>query len=99
MGHAVAMLKAAHAIAELIDFPDDVIVLLRHKFPRAANVLALLFDSTGIATRCWAGATISRRRMVAIEFGMWRSVRSGGAAGSVTGGNGKFFEQPGGTRS
>ena len=32
--------------------------------------------------------------MVAIEFGMWRSVRSGGAAGSVTGGNGKFFEQP-----
>jgi hypothetical protein len=35
--------------------------------------------------------------MVAIEFGMGRSVRSGGAAGSVTGGNGKFFEQPGGT--
>jgi hypothetical protein len=42
---------------------------------------------------------ISRRRMVAIEFGMWRSLRSGGAAGSATGGNGKFFEQPGGTRS
>jgi hypothetical protein len=35
--------------------------------------------------------------MVAIEFGMWRSVRSGGPAGSVTVGNGKFFEQPGGT--
>jgi len=30
---------------------------------------------------------------------MWRSVRSGGAVGSVTGGNGKFFEQPSGTRS
>ena len=37
--------------------------------------------------------------MVAIEFGMWRSVRSGGAAGSVTVGNGKFFEPPGGTSS
>ena len=37
--------------------------------------------------------------MVAIEFGMWRSVRSGGAVGSVTVGNGKFFEQPGGTSS
>jgi hypothetical protein len=35
---------------------------------------------------------IRLRRMVAIEFGMWRSVRNGGAAGSVTGGNGKFFE-------
>jgi hypothetical protein len=45
-------------------------------------------------------AMIRVRRMVAIEFGMWRSVRGGGgAAGSVTGGNGKFFEQPGGTRS
>jgi hypothetical protein len=41
-------------------------------------------------------AMIRVRRMVAIEFGMWRSVRSGGAAGSVTGGNGKFFEQLGG---
>ena len=37
--------------------------------------------------------------MVAIELGMWRSVRSGGAAGSVTVGNGKVFEQPGGTSS
>src|SRR5207342_3891593 len=44
-------------------------------------------------------AAIRRRRMVAIEFGMWRSVRSGGPAGSITVGNGKFFEQPGGTRS
>jgi hypothetical protein len=42
---------------------------------------------------------IRRRRMVAIEFGVWRSVRNGGAAGLVTGGNGKFFEQPGGARS
>jgi hypothetical protein len=34
-----------------------------------------------------------------IEFGTWRSVRNGGASGSVTVGNGKFFEQRGGTRS
>jgi hypothetical protein len=37
--------------------------------------------------------------MVAIEFGMRRSGLIGGASGSVTGGNGKFLEQPGGTRS
>src|SRR5665647_1723619 len=37
--------------------------------------------------------------MVAIEFGMWRSGRSGGSSGSVTVGYGKFREQRGGTRS
>jgi hypothetical protein len=35
--------------------------------------------------------------MVAIEFGMWRSGRNGGAAASVTVGNGRFLEHPGGT--
>ena len=34
--------------------------------------------------------------MVAIEFGTWRSGRNGGAAGSVTGGNGRSREHPGG---
>jgi len=29
-------------------------------------------------------ALIKRSRMVAIEFGMWRSGRKGGSAGSVT---------------
>ena len=37
--------------------------------------------------------------MVAIEFGMWRSVRSGGASGSITLGNGRLREEPCGTRS
>jgi hypothetical protein len=46
-----------------------------------------------------ASATINLRRIVAIEFGTWHSVRKGGASGSVTVGNGKFFEQRGGTRS
>src|SRR3984957_15673457 len=37
--------------------------------------------------------------MVAIEFGRCRSVRRGGASGSVTVGNGRFFEERGDTRS
>ena len=37
-----------------------------------------------------------RRRRVAIEFGMWRSGRIGGASGSVTFGNGRFREDRGG---
>ena len=37
--------------------------------------------------------------MVAIEFGMCRSVRSGGASGSITVGNGRFLEERDGTRS
>jgi hypothetical protein len=39
-----------------------------------------------------------RRRIVAMELGMWRSGRNGGAAGSVTVGKGKLREQLGGTR-
>jgi hypothetical protein len=44
-------------------------------------------------------ATIKRRRIVVIEFGICRSVRIGGASGSVIFGNGRFFERCGGTRS
>ena len=40
-----------------------------------------------------------RRRRVAIECGTWRSVRSGAASGSVTGGKGRRFDQPGGAGS
>ena len=43
-------------------------------------------------------AAISRRRMVAIEFGMWRSVLSGRTSWSAISGKGRFFEQRGGTR-
>jgi len=43
--------------------------------------------------------TIRYRRIVAIEFGMWRSGRKGGSSGSVTFGNGKLREERGGTRA
>ena len=38
---------------------------------------------------------INLLRIVAIELGTWRSVLGGGASGSVTFGNGKFFELSG----
>ena len=44
-------------------------------------------------------ATANLRRNVAIEFGMWRSVRNGGAAGLVTRGNARCFAHPGAMRS
>lgn len=42
---------------------------------------------------------INRRRMVAIEFGIWRSGRKGGTSGSIIDGYDKLREQRGGTRS
>ena len=48
-----------------------------------------------IATR----AALNLRRMVAIEFGTWRSGRNGGAPRPISFGNCNFFEQPGGTSS
>src|SRR6202171_3894170 len=42
---------------------------------------------------------MSLRRMVAIEFGMWRSGRKGGTSGSITVGYGRLREQRSGTRS
>lgn len=46
-----------------------------------------------------ASATINLVRIVAIEFGTWRCVLTGRSSGSVTSGNGKFFESSGGTKS
>ena len=43
-------------------------------------------------------ATFNLLRIVAIEFGMWRSGRIGGAAGSMTVGKGKHLAPRGGTR-
>src|SRR5262245_11539485 len=42
--------------------------------------------------------TLRRRRSVAIEWGTWRSGRSGGASGSVTLGKGRFFAEVSGAR-
>jgi len=44
----------------------------------------------GHGSRLLARATVSLRRMVAMELGMWRSDRGGGAVGSSTTGNGRF---------
>jgi hypothetical protein len=43
-------------------------------------------------------ATTIAQWTVAIELGTWRCGRNGGAAGSVTSGNGRFREAPGATR-
>ena len=79
-------------------YPDRLLVLLCHKF------LCGMFLCTGVAQHghldnLLARATLRRMRSVAIEFGTCRWVRSGGASGSVTVGNRKFLERPGGTRS
>src|SRR3954467_12152575 len=50
----------------------------------------------GHLSRLWARATVSLRRMVAIEFGTCRSGRIGGAAGSITRGKANRFELRGG---
>jgi hypothetical protein len=44
-------------------------------------------------------ASAKRIRIVAIEFGMWRSGRNGGSSGLITLGNGKLREHRGATRS
>ena len=53
----------------------------------------------GHRERVLTSAMINLLRMVAIELGTWRSVLGGGASGSITFGNGKFFEPRGVTRS
>src|SRR6202142_4626140 len=82
-------LDRAHALS---------LVLLRHKFLRCC-CLTIGAAQHGHRASVLTRAAISSRRIVAIEFGMCRSGRSGGASGSVTVGNRKFLERPGGTRS
>jgi len=48
--------------------------------------------------RLRAIATTIAQWTVAIALGTWRCGRNGGAAGSVTGGNGRFREAPGAAR-
>jgi hypothetical protein len=79
-------------------YSDRLLVLLHHKFLRE-GFLAIGAAQHGHRDRVLTSATINCRRMVAIEFGTWRSGRNGGASGSVTVGNGKVLEQRGGTRS
>ena len=74
------------------------LILLRHERLRC-NRLNIGAAQHGHRGRLVTRAVISRRRMVAIELGTWRSGRSGRSSGSVTVGNGKFREQRRGSRS
>jgi hypothetical protein len=46
--------------------------------------LAAMAPQQGHRGRFFMIALINRTRMVAIEFGMWRSGRKGGSPGSIT---------------
>ena len=71
------------------------LVLLRHKFFRDGSIARA---QHGHRDRRRTMAAVSLRRRVAIEFGMWRSVLSGGAAGSITFGKARRLEVRRGTR-
>jgi hypothetical protein len=76
-------------------FFNSLLVLLRHKVLYLARFL-IGAAQHGHRGKCLTRARTSRRRMVAIEFGMCRSGRSGGASGSVTFENGRRLEHRGG---
>jgi hypothetical protein len=59
------------------------LVLLHQKFFRR-GCLVIGAEQHGHRGSVLTSAAIKRRRIVAIEFGMWRSGRSGGTAGSIT---------------
>ncbi len=92
----VINLKTAKALG--LTIPSGLLVLLCHEFLRRDGVTSAALQH-GHRGKVLTRAPISRRRMVAIEFGMCRSGRSGGSSGSVTVGYGKFRQQRGGTRS
>jgi hypothetical protein len=62
-----------------------LLVLLRHEREWCRGLRQWVAQH-GHRSRLWARATVSLRRMVAIEFGTCRSGRIGGAAGSISGG-------------
>src|SRR4029077_11767685 len=64
------------------DYSDRLLVLLHHKVC-GRMCLAVEAAQHGHRGNLRTRIAISRRRMVAIEFGMCRSGRRGGASGSV----------------
>jgi len=63
-------------------FPDPPrLVLLCHKLQRERPFV--FAPQHGQRERTVTSLAMSRRRKVAMEFGTWRSGRSGGASGSV----------------
>src|SRR6185369_1891552 len=72
-------------------FVNGLVVLLRHERGWCGGLRKWVAQH-GHRSRLWARATVSLRRMVAIEFGTCRSGRIGGAAGSITRGKANRFE-------
>jgi hypothetical protein len=58
------------------------LILLHHKFRRL--YLEGMLPQQGHRGKVFMSALIKSTRTVAIEFGMWRSGRKGGAPGSIT---------------
>jgi hypothetical protein len=71
------------------------LVLLCHKFLRDCSIARARH---GQRDRRGTMAAVNLRCRVAIECAMWRSVLSGGAAGSITFGKVRCLEVRGGTR-
>ena len=91
----LAQLEAALKIAKPIQFKENIaLVLLCHKF-------RCLFRAAqhGQRESVVARAATNLRRIVAIEFGTWRSGRNGGSSGLVTFAYGNLRAQRGGTIS
>src|ERR1700693_5010825 len=87
---------AAHRGHIVKNTGDGLLVLLRHKCIRGRR--AIETRQHGHRGNRLTRASMTCRRTVAIEFGTWRSGRSGGSSGAVTVGYGKLREPRGGTR-
>jgi hypothetical protein len=96
-GPASSKLSAVLILASNCSISVRSLVLLRHKVSYFARFL-IEAAQQGHRRKCLTRTRTSRRRMVAIEFGMCRSGRSGGSSGSVTFGNARRLEHRGGTR-
>jgi hypothetical protein len=76
--------RAHHSAAEIINGghgAKSAFVVLRHNCRRDVGALLPQHGHRGMFLM---SALINRTRMVAIEFGMWRSGRKGGSSGSIT---------------
>ena len=74
----VEQVRAARAF---LGWTQVDLIVLHHKFRRP---YLILLPQQGHRGRVLMSALINRMRMVAIEFGMWRSGRKGGSSGSIT---------------
>lgn len=80
---AHTLLPTPEGRAALTQYFEAFLILLHHKVCRRIR-LAIGAAQHGHRGSLLTRAAISRRRTVAIEFGMCRSGRRGGASGSVT---------------